>query len=315
MISSNLTVCPNCKSTNSILTDFSAGQIACSNCALVLDDRIIDESSEWRNFSCDNPGQNQNDPNRVGSAINIFLDESLNSTIIATKNNNSTLSKWRNRSLGGSNRSLQRGFRRLDELASKIGLANAIVDRSKDNLKKVEETKKLKGRSLDAAIAVIFFFACRESQASRGIKDIVQDLQLDRKEVNRTFSALKKILSVPETNGIKENITELVRKYGFNLEVEPVVIDVARQIVEKVCDAEIVVGRSPATIAATALYLTIKLLKKPSTTKKMISEISKVAENTINTSYSIYKENITKIVPLKYQRDIENVMGDKISEK
>ena len=70
MYTLNIDRCTLCNSENTIITDFNSGQVACTNCGAVLDDRIIDETSEWRNFSSENPGSSSSDPNRVGGPIN-----------------------------------------------------------------------------------------------------------------------------------------------------------------------------------------------------------------------------------------------------
>jgi transcription initiation factor TFIIB len=90
----NINKCTLCKSEDSIITDFTNGQIVCTNCGAVLDDRIIDETSEWRNFSSENPGSSNSNPNRVGGPINPYLDEINLSITISTKKRNGILSKW-----------------------------------------------------------------------------------------------------------------------------------------------------------------------------------------------------------------------------
>jgi transcription initiation factor TFIIB len=114
MYTQNIERCPLCKSEYSIKTDFNLGQVACINCGAVLDDRIIDETSEWRNFSSENPGSSGNDPNRVGGPINPNLDEINLSTIIHTNKRNGPLVKWMHRSLVSGGRSLYQIFNRVD---------------------------------------------------------------------------------------------------------------------------------------------------------------------------------------------------------
>ena len=45
-------VCRDCKDqVPNIVEDFSAGDLICGNCGLVLGNRIIDTRSEWRTFA------------------------------------------------------------------------------------------------------------------------------------------------------------------------------------------------------------------------------------------------------------------------
>ena len=50
------------------------GTVVCTNCGLVSQSRIIDEASEWRNFSNDN-GEANNSRDRVGGKLNPYVSD------------------------------------------------------------------------------------------------------------------------------------------------------------------------------------------------------------------------------------------------
>jgi transcription initiation factor TFIIB len=297
MYTINIDKCTLCKSEDSIITDFTNGQVACTNCGAVLDDRIIDETSEWRNFSSENPGSSNSDPNRVGGPINPYLDEINLSTTISTKKRNGILSKWQRRSLGSGGRSLYRIFKRVDELASKLDLSQSIIEKSKDILITVEKSNKLKGRSLESVIASVFFHACRLCSAPRTLKDIVQSLNLEKKDVSRCFNAIKHIISLPEDTSIAANIVGLVHNYSYKLGILTNVRTAAIEIAEEVCKKEIIAGRNPSSVATAAIYYALRLFGFHSITKKDIADVSKTTENTINSAYMCLKENRDLITP------------------
>lgn len=54
----------------------------CQNCGIVQQARVIDESSEWRNFSNDNGGGGQSNANRVGGKLNPYLQDFGLSTMV-----------------------------------------------------------------------------------------------------------------------------------------------------------------------------------------------------------------------------------------
>ena len=63
-----------------LINDFRfAGDKICSECGLVVGDRVIDISSEWRTFSSDG---NKADPCRVGASENTLLDGYDISTVV-----------------------------------------------------------------------------------------------------------------------------------------------------------------------------------------------------------------------------------------
>jgi transcription initiation factor TFIIB len=287
MITCNIDRCPICKCENSIKTDFNLGQVACTNCGAVLDDRIIDETSEWRNFSSENPGSSSSDPNRVGGPVNPYLDEVNLSTVIHTNKKNSPLSKWQHRSMGTGGRSLHRIFKRVDELAAKLDLPTSITDKSRNLLLLVEQSKKLKGRSLDCIIASVFFEACRKCNAYRTLKDIVQNLQLEKRDVNRCFNSIKTIIvDNPEVDKIPNNTRGLINLYCNKLDIPPKIRNAAYDISWEVCKKEIIAGRNPSTVATASIFYALNLFEYSKITKKDIAEISKTTENTINSAYS-----------------------------
>jgi len=62
-----------------LIEDYRAGDQICSQCGLVVGDRVIDVGSEWRTFSNEKANA---DPSRVGGPENPLLNGSDLTTII-----------------------------------------------------------------------------------------------------------------------------------------------------------------------------------------------------------------------------------------
>lgn len=62
-----------------LIEDYRAGDQICSECGLVVGDRVIDVGSEWRTFSNEKSGE---DPSRVGGPENPLLNGSDLTTMI-----------------------------------------------------------------------------------------------------------------------------------------------------------------------------------------------------------------------------------------
>lgn len=62
-----------------LIEDYRAGDQICSECGLVVGDRVIDVGSEWRTFSNEKSGV---DPSRVGGPENPLLNGSDLTTMI-----------------------------------------------------------------------------------------------------------------------------------------------------------------------------------------------------------------------------------------
>lgn len=63
-----------------LIEDYRAGDMICSECGLVVGDRVIDVGSEWRTFSNEKSGV---DPSRVGGPENPLLSGGDLSTMIS----------------------------------------------------------------------------------------------------------------------------------------------------------------------------------------------------------------------------------------
>lgn len=303
MITSNIQSCPICNSVNTIIIDYTAGQIVCSSCATVIEDRIIDETSEWRNFSNENPNTGT-DQNRVGGPINPYLDEVSLTTKIATKNNKGPLAKFKHRAFESGNRSILRGMEKIEELAIKLELLMSIVEKSKDVYKNVIDNKKLKGRSLDGIIAAIFYHVCRQNNANRSLQDIVNRLKLDKKEFVRCFKAIEPLITSSTDRDNTENTVGLSNVFCNKLELPVKIKSTAADITREVCEKELLAGRNPNTVASACLCFTL-LLTGTIPNKKEISEVSKIGESTIQQALSIILSNRNEITPVQYKSLLE----------
>ena len=63
-------ICTRCRAIDSYVTDFKSGEIVCKNCGLVLEERIIDDTYEKRNFGKPEEDIQQFD---IGIALAHFL--------------------------------------------------------------------------------------------------------------------------------------------------------------------------------------------------------------------------------------------------
>lgn len=110
-----------------LIEDYRAGDMICSECGLVVGDRVIDVGSEWRTFSNEKANA---DPSRVGAAENPLMENNDLSTIIARAEPNSSGEGFKyssKKQMSSSERSLLNGFKEISDMADKINLAKTIV--------------------------------------------------------------------------------------------------------------------------------------------------------------------------------------------
>ena len=59
-MSSSIKQCPECHSVNLTINQ-EKGEVICRNCGLVIEDRLIDFSKEWREFDHDQASKEKKD--------------------------------------------------------------------------------------------------------------------------------------------------------------------------------------------------------------------------------------------------------------
>ena len=125
-----------------LIEDHRAGDMICSACGVVVGDRMVDVTQEWRTF-----GDSSNDPSRVGAGENPLLDGEL-STVIGAASGPAGLDeygnpRYRNRSnMSSEHKTLTSVFRYIDEIGDKGQLPRTVTDQAKFIFKKAHDTEK-----------------------------------------------------------------------------------------------------------------------------------------------------------------------------
>ena len=289
-----------------LIDDHRAGDQICSECGLVVGDRVIDVGSEWRTFSKEKA---DSDPCRVGRTENPLLNGSDMSTIIGPSTSTSGrkvqssgsitdgsagMIKYQNRrALSNADRGLLNAFHEISNMADKINLSKAITDRANFLFKSVHDGNNLKGRGDNAIASACLYIACRQEGVPRTFKEICAVSNIGKKEVGRCF---KLILRVLETTVDLITTGDFMSRFCCNLGLPIKVIKAATHIAEKAVGLDLVSGRSPISVAAAAIYMASQA-SDDKKTQKEIGEVAGVAEVTIRQSYKLMYPRAHELFP------------------
>eukprot|EP00118_Oscarella_pearsei_P005736 m.26354 g.26354 ORF g.26354 m.26354 type:complete len:286 (+) comp29263_c0_seq1:225-1082(+) len=274
--------------------------MVCSQCGLVVGDRVVDVGSEWRTFSND---KSTKDNSRVGSSENPLLSKDDLSTGVAIMPRKAVdsdmgyLNKMNRSSMGGSDKSLIRGFKEISTMADRISLSRTIVDRANLLFKQVDAEKHLKGRSGDAIAAACLYIACRQEGVPRTFKEICAVSKVSKKEIGRCF---KLILRALETSVDLVQTSDFMSRFCSNLSLSQDIQKAAIHIASKAAALEICQGRVYTSIAAAAIYMA----SQASETKKSQKEVGLVvgvAEATIRVIYRLIYPERAKLFPSSFK--------------
>ncbi|MCQ2818796.1 MAG: transcription initiation factor IIB family protein [archaeon] len=303
MITQRDDYCSYCNAKNSIVTDFSFGEVVCSACGTVLEDRIIDETYEKRNFGGDNQNGGK-DQNRIGGPISPFSDN-FSSGIVISAGKNSSVSHLKQRTISSGPSNQMKMMNTIEELGEKLGVKAKTVDICKNLAIAVEEKKKLKGKNLRYMIASVYYVALRVDKVPKTIAEISNVLNLEKKKLTKCINLAKSVLNTSYENiSIKDNIVRLVHSNCNNLFLDVKVDNCAQHIAELICSKEILAGKSPSTICACVIYFAC-LIFGVEKDKKQIADHMNISETTVTSAINILKQYKKDILPEAYKDKIE----------
>jgi transcription initiation factor TFIIB len=280
-------ICLTCRNGRPI-ADPESGELVCSDCGLVFVERIIEERPEWRNFGSEN-----NDRARTGSPVSLAQHDMGLSTVIGNNykdshgqnidaSMHSTMKRlrtydFRTQAYRSTDRNLLQAFGELARQRDKLGLSDAIIDKTAYIYRKAVGKGLVKGRSISAILAAAIYIACREMGAARSLNDISEITDVRRKVISRSYMILIQQLEIimPLIDPMK-CIAKIANKANLSEKSKRMAIDVMKDLI----DTQVPAGKRPMSVAATILYLCC-LRNDEAVTQKELAEAAGVTEVTM----------------------------------
>jgi len=302
--------CNRCAKSR-IITDYDSGELICITCGLVISERMESGGPEHRNF-LDGGASTA----RTGDGTSLRRHDRGLSTIINPLNKDSTgkqlsssmkstihrLRIWDGRTQvhKTAEKNLRQVFNDLSRLQDKLGLSEAIIEKTAYIYRKAIEKDLIKGRSISALIAAALYVACRDAEIPRTLIEVCDASNVKRKELTKCYRLLIQELNlkVPVINTV-----QCVARIGNNLGISEKTKRYAIKIINEYKQSGEIAGKSPTGIAATAIYLaTIKMNEKFS--QREVADAANITEVTIrNRSNSIKKVLNPVLKQQKHRRE------------
>lgn len=283
-----------------MVIDHAAGDAICSECGLVLEQRVVDEDSEWRTFS----DSATSDPVRVGGRSNPLLADGGLYTAISTPNGTQggSVPSLRLRENGGANpdRSLLIAFQSIAIMADRLGLVQTIKDRANEIYKQVLDLNSIRGRSKDVRVAACLYIACRQEDKPRSFKEIAQVANgASKKDIGRAAKLM--VNKLEEDKGVSMemgviNAGDFLRRFCSRLNMENHEIRAAIDTAMNV-GTMLDIRKSPISVAAAAIYMISQLNEKEKRDLKSVSGAAGVGEDTIRRTYRDLYPHAANIIP------------------
>ena len=278
--------CPRC-GKNKVITDEETGEMFCGKCGFVITDRVDNQGPE-RTFSDSNTNKS-----RTGDRTSLTRHDQGLSTIINPINKDSSgnplsssmkssikrLRIWdsRSRTKDSADRNLQHALGELLKMKEKLSLSDAIVEKAAYIYRKALEKKLVRGRSISALIAATLYAACRESGTPRTLNDVSGSINITRKNLAICYRMIIKELDLkmPVVDSV-QCIARIASQIGLSEKTKRH----AMKLLKKAEQSQIVSGKDPMGMAASALYIA-SMETGENTTQKTIALAAGVTEVTI----------------------------------
>lgn len=277
----------NCKKNN-LITDLSTGEIACSNCGAVSDEKSVDPGPE----NSIQTKENYLTSPRVGQKMSLKMADMGLSTLIESKNKDVTgktlstenrrmfyrLRIWdRNSRYKKTSQSYQKAFILLDAIRTKLGLPESVVEHTAYLFRKISGKKLLSGRSTVGIICATTYIACRLTNTPRSLQDVALAGNIKRKTLQSVYRFLVRELDIyPDTYSPHEFVSRISRAIHASEKTERLAFSIVSLCEKKGISA----SKNPLSIASSAVRLAVMKNDEKVSLRK-ISEASGISTVTI----------------------------------
>jgi transcription initiation factor TFIIB len=254
--------CSLCKS-ESLITDTESGEVICSTCGMVISDKIQETKPRRLLNSVDIYKERE----RTGMPTSLAQADMGLSTVISRSNKDAggyeiepsmastmhRLRTWdfRTKVSSGSHQNLIYAFKELDTLKDKLGLPDAIIEKTAYIYRKAQQRGLARGRSVSALLTASIYTVCRQMGIPRTLDDMAIISNTKRKSIAKCYRQIifELDLKLPIIDTTK-CIARVANKVNLSERTKHQAIDLMNDVVKSGLSA----GKDPMGLAATVVY-------------------------------------------------------------
>ncbi|UIP01694.1 transcription initiation factor IIB 2 (plasmid) [Halobaculum sp. CBA1158] len=301
LVSVDDNTCPECQ--GQITQDGDQGEVTCESCGLVFEESRVDHGPEWRAFTSDE----RDEKSRVGAPTTKLMHDKGLSTTIGWQDKDAygqavsgrkraqlqRLRTWdeRFRTKDSRDRNLKQALGEISRMASALGLPEPVQETAGVLYRRAIEEDLLPGRSIEGMSTASLYAATRQHGMPRTLTEFGDVSRVEKLRFQRAYRYLSREL------GLKiepENPTRYLPQFASSLDVSDEAERRSRELLEVATNNAVHSGKSPAGLAAAALYAASHLTNEQ-LTQETVSEVASVSQVTIRNRYQelleVYKEN------------------------
>ena len=295
--------CPECGSIN-LFYNKEKGEVICKDCGLVIEDKMVDFTQEWRDFETEVSESRR----RTGAPMTYTqYDQGIGTEVgrkadlyqLGGKNKNKffRLRKWQYRISTAIERNLKLALAELKRVSSFLKLPKSVEEESARIYTLAVQRGLVRGRSMESVVAGALYAACRRHEVPRTLDELSEASGIEKKEIGRTYRFVTRELGI---NILPSNPADYIARFASALRLSAETQSKAIEIIEDAQAEELTSGRGPTGIAAAGLYVAA-LINGEKRTQREVADVAGVTEVTIRNRY---KELLDK---LDLEKEIKKV--------
>lgn len=299
--------CPECGGIN-LFWNKEKGEIICKECGLVVEDKMVDFSQEWRDFDSEEGDKRRRSGAPMtytqydqGLGTEVGIKSDLRNLNKKERNKFFRLRKWQYRISTAIERNLKLALAELKRVASYLKLPKSVEEEAARIYTLAVQRGLVRGRSMESVVAGALYAACRRHEVPRTLDELSEASGIEKKEIGRTYRFVTRELGIKI---MPSNPSDYIARFASALKLSPETQSKAVEILDMAQDAELTSGRGPTGIAAASLYVS-SLMHGEKRTQREVADVAGVTEVTIRNRY---KELLDK---LELEKEIKKVKKKK----
>ena len=287
--------CPECGGIN-LFWNKEKGEVICKDCGLVIEDKMVDFSQEWREFDSEQGEKRR----RTGAPMTYTqYDQGLGTEVgrkadlyqLGGKDRNKffRLRKWQYRISTAIERNLKLALAELKRVSSYLKLPSSVEEESARIYTLAVQRGLVRGRSMESVVAGALYAACRRHEVPRTLDELSEASGIEKKEIGRTYRFVTRELGITV---LPSNPADYIPRFSSSLKLSAETQSKSVEILESAQKAELTSGRGPTGIAAAALYVSA-LLHGEKRTQREVADVAGVTEVTIRNRYKELLEKLS----------------------
>jgi transcription initiation factor TFIIB len=193
------------------------------------------------------------------------------------------LQKWniRARVHSSAERNLSQATNELTRLSDELHIPEDVEENAARIYRKALDKGLIRGRSIPSIAAASLYAACRLTRIPRSLNAIVEASTRNRKEISRCYRLLQRELEIKmPVDDPAKYVSKIASQSGLSQKTQ----NTAMELLQKAKKIKADVGKSPAGMAAAALY-TVSIMKGERITQKELAKAAEVTEVTVRNRY------------------------------